>query len=120
MTSTIFPISLFEELLPKIVEVLELIQQTAGLTSQQAKQKLLQSTNAFKNAISQAKDIAVKLPGGELTIEQQDEIIRLLERLRELKRVQLAEFASKNVVAKPSTGQFKMEVDSLASTPASS
>jgi hypothetical protein len=43
MTSTIFPISLYEELLPKVVAVLELTQQTEGLTSQQAKQKLLQT-----------------------------------------------------------------------------
>jgi hypothetical protein len=97
--------------------------------------KRYNQTNAFKNAISQAKDVAVNLPGGELTIEQQDAVIRLLERLRERKRcvylfccgitsdidrTQLAEFASKNVVAKPSAAQFKMEIDSVASTPASS
>jgi len=41
MTSTLFPISLYEELLPKVVAVLELTPE--GLTSQQAKQKLLQT-----------------------------------------------------------------------------
>ena len=41
--STIFPISLYEELLPKVVAAMELTQQTEGLTSQQEKQKLLQT-----------------------------------------------------------------------------
>jgi len=119
MTATIFPVSLYENLLPKIVSVLELTQQTEFMTNQEAKQSLLQATNAFKNAISQAKDVATNLPGGELTVEQQDEVIKLLERLRELKRAQLAEFASKNVLAKSLSSQVKMEVDSVASTPAS-
>ena len=105
MSATLFPISLYEELLPKVVDVLELTQQTEGLTNQQAKQKLLHAvssfsfsssthfveynqTNTFRYAISQAKDIAVKLPGGELTIEQQDGVIKLLESLRERKRYQ--------------------------------
>lgn len=47
MTSTLFPISLYEELLPKVVAVLELTQQTEGLTSQQSKQKLLQTVGSL-------------------------------------------------------------------------
>lgn len=45
MTSTIFPISLYEQLLPKVVAVLELTQQTEGLSSQQAKQQLLHAVS---------------------------------------------------------------------------
>lgn len=45
MTATVFPISLYEELLPKVADVLQLTQQTDGLTNQQAKQKLLHAVS---------------------------------------------------------------------------
>ena len=41
------PISLYEDLLPKIVAVLELTQQSEGVTNPQAKQKLLQAVCAL-------------------------------------------------------------------------
>ena len=43
MAPTIFPISLYEDLLLKVVAILELSQQTNGMTNQEAKQKLLQA-----------------------------------------------------------------------------
>jgi hypothetical protein len=43
-------------------------------------------TNNFKNAITQAKDFAINLPGGELLTEEQDDIIQMLETLRDRKR----------------------------------
>ncbi len=43
MVLTIFPVSLYEDLLPKIVAVLELTQQINGMTNQEAKQNLLQA-----------------------------------------------------------------------------
>lgn len=36
--------------------------------------------------MNQARDVADALPGGELLIEEQDEIIAMLERLRAKKR----------------------------------
>ncbi|CAA7267734.1 unnamed protein product [Cyclocybe aegerita] len=118
MSSGVFPISLYEELLPKLVAILELTQQPEGTANPQAKQKLLQATNAFKNAIAQAKDFAVNLPGGELTIAEQDAVIKMLETLKERKRAQLAEFASRNVMSSSMADDIKMEIDSMASTPA--
>ncbi|KAF8972511.1 hypothetical protein BDZ97DRAFT_1649490 [Flammula alnicola] len=138
MSTNVFPISLYEELLPKLVAVLELTQQDAGMSNPQAKQKLLQATNNFKAAIAQAKDFAINLPGGELVIEEQDDVINMLDTLKErkrqvvssdhpfavvlildkLRRTQLAEFAAKKVIS--SSSDMKMEVDSVASTPARS
>lgn len=40
-------------------------------------------TNDFKNALQRAKDLANGLPGGELVVEEQEEIIAMLERIRE-------------------------------------
>jgi hypothetical protein len=43
-------------------------------------------TNEFKGALAQAKDLVTSLPGGELLINDQDEVIRMLETLRDRKR----------------------------------
>ncbi|KDR68726.1 hypothetical protein GALMADRAFT_256548 [Galerina marginata CBS 339.88] len=133
MSNNVFPISLYEELLPKLVAVLELTQQTTGISNPQTKQKLLQAvivlssesfvahsfrqTNNFKNAIAQAKDFAINLPGGELLIEEQDDVIEMLETLKERKRAQLAAFAARKVTSTSFAHDLKMEIDSVASTP---
>jgi hypothetical protein len=41
---------------------------------------------AYREALNQARSLASALPGGELLIEEQDEVIAMLERLREKKR----------------------------------
>ncbi|KAF8816672.1 hypothetical protein BYT27DRAFT_7220537 [Phlegmacium glaucopus] len=117
MATNGLPITLYEDLLPKLVAVLELTQQTVGISTPQAKQKLLQTTKDFKNAIAQAKDFAVNLPGGELLVEEQDVVISLLETLKERKRAQLSDFSARNVVSSSSAIDTQMEIDSMASTP---
>ncbi|KAH7927386.1 hypothetical protein BV22DRAFT_1103716 [Leucogyrophana mollusca] len=111
------PSALFQSLLTKLAAVLELTQKPDGTTTPQAKQALLQATNDFKNALNRAKECANTLPGGDLLIEEQDEVIDMLERLREHKRLQLAQFATGTSTSDASA---KMEVDSTASTPISS
>ncbi|KAF9556335.1 hypothetical protein CPC08DRAFT_765321 [Agrocybe pediades] len=114
------PVALYESLLPKLVKILELTQQQElnGPSAVQAKQNLFLATNDFKNAIAQAKDFALNLPGGEMLIEEQDEVIAMLERLKARKMAQLTAFTSKKVISN-SYAQDGMEVDSLASTPQS-
>ncbi|SRR6266404_10005067 len=98
---------------------------------------------AFREAVNHAREIAGALPGGELLIEEQDEIIAMLERLRAKKRydpktatnrfknpflhsrLQLQDFSNKAIDTKGydvphyTAGQNpQMEVDSNASTPA--
>jgi hypothetical protein len=43
-------------------------------------------TNEFKSALNQAKELAAHLPGGELLIEDQTEVIKMLTELRDRKR----------------------------------
>ncbi|KAG5336759.1 hypothetical protein C0989_011875 [Termitomyces sp. Mn162] len=76
-------------------------------------------TNDFKNTINQAKEFAGGLAGGEMLIEDQDEVIAMLEELRDRKRDQLAQFASQVLVSggELTAQEAKMEVDSMASTP---
>ncbi|KAF8908216.1 hypothetical protein CPB84DRAFT_1744381 [Gymnopilus junonius] len=119
--NAVFPVSLYEDLLPKLVAVLQLTQQNeGGMSNPQAKQRLLQATNNFKNAMAQAREFAANLPGGELRIEEQDDVIMMLEELKERKRAQLAEFAARKVTSTVSAHDLKMEIDSVASTPVQS
>ncbi|EIM92020.1 uncharacterized protein STEHIDRAFT_151370 [Stereum hirsutum FP-91666 SS1] len=121
MTDTSIPSSAFESLLPKLLATLELTQQESTSTPQ-AKQALLHATNDFKASLSRAKGLANALPGGELLIEEQDEVIAMLERLRDKKRHQLNEFTKLDLKtpaqARPGTRADRMDIDSTASTPA--
>ncbi|KAK2463531.1 hypothetical protein APHAL10511_004282 [Amanita phalloides] len=109
---------LYQSLLSKLVTVLELTQKPDGVVTPQAKQALLQATNDYKNALSQARELASNLPGGELVIEEQEEVIQMLEHLRDRKINLLTRFSQRPLVsvAKP-TISLKMEIDSTASTP---
>ena len=42
-------------------------------------------TKEFKDSLKEANEYATTLPGGELSVEEQDEIIEMLERLKERK-----------------------------------
>ncbi|KAH9945578.1 hypothetical protein B0H21DRAFT_426862 [Amylocystis lapponica] len=115
--------SLYESLLLKMVAVLELTQQSEVALSPQLKQALVQSTNDFKESMRQAREAATTLPGGELSVAEQDEVIAMLERLKARKASQLAAFAdsvdaiSAAAHAARAEDGVRMEVDSTASTP---
>ncbi|KAG5643821.1 hypothetical protein DXG03_009598 [Asterophora parasitica] len=118
MSANPLPTSLYESLLLKIVTILELTQKSEGTVTPQAKQALLQATNDFKNSINQAKELAAGLPGGEMLVQDQDEVIEMLEKLRDAKRAQLAQFAAKSLASgNQSALDNRMEIDSMASTP---
>ncbi|KAM5534358.1 hypothetical protein V8D89_011951 [Ganoderma adspersum] len=110
--------SLFESLTLKLANVVELATQDQGSLTPQARQALVRSTKDFKDALKEANECANSLPGGDHSVEEQDEVIEMLEKLKERKRQQLAEFADR--VGRISSAQvnMKMEVDSMASTPA--
>ncbi|KAJ6607930.1 hypothetical protein B0H10DRAFT_1816892 [Mycena sp. CBHHK59/15] len=118
MTTNPLPSALYESLLLKLVAVLELTQRPEGTVTPQAKQAVLHATNEFKNALNQAKDLALHLPGGELLIADQVDIIDMLTELRDRKRQQLAEFSARALAASTaSAADHRMEIDSMASTP---
>lgn len=119
------PSPAFESLLPKLLTILQVTQRPEGTTNARNKQALLQAIQAFREAMNHVRDVAGALPGGELLIEEQDEIISMLERLRAKKRSQLQDFSDKVIdtkghdVPQYGVGQNpQMEVDSNASTPA--
>ncbi|PBK89184.1 hypothetical protein ARMGADRAFT_333546 [Armillaria gallica] len=116
-SSSVLPTSLYEGLLAKLVKILELTQKPEGTATPQAKQALLHATNDFKSSIAQAKDLATELPGGELRIDEQDEVIEMLTQLRDRKRQQLEQFSAQTLELSSSSAEMSMEVDSMASTP---
>ncbi|KII94423.1 hypothetical protein PLICRDRAFT_101892 [Plicaturopsis crispa FD-325 SS-3] len=117
MSENTLPTSVFGGLLLKLAAILELTQRPEGTVSPQSRQALLQATNDFKNAMAQAKELANTLPGGELLIEEQEEVIDMLERLRDRKRF-LAQFSTRTLSSSSIAGDLtKMDVDSTASTP---
>ncbi|KAJ2911477.1 hypothetical protein MD484_g8936, partial [Candolleomyces efflorescens] len=117
MSSTTLPSELYESLLLKLVAVLEITRDNEGVTTPQAKQKLLQATNDFRNALAHAKELALNIPGGEFTVEEQDDVIRMLEALRDRKRARLLQFSSQDVKSSHTRNDVKIEIDSMASTP---
>ena len=43
-------------------------------------------TNEFKEILTKAKLLAANLPGGDMSLSDQDEVIQMLEKLRDYKR----------------------------------
>jgi hypothetical protein len=104
MASETLPESAFESLLPKLLAILQVTQRPEGTSNVRNKQDLLQAVSrariapsvkhtrtrtqiqAFREALNHARSLASALPGGELHIEEQDEVIAMLVRLREKKR----------------------------------
>ncbi|KAJ4485325.1 hypothetical protein J3R30DRAFT_3283618 [Lentinula aciculospora] len=124
MTSNSIPSTAYDSILLKLVAVLELTQKPDGISTPQAKQAVLQATNEFKSLLSNAKNLAENLPGGELDIDDQDNVIEMLSTLRDRKRDQLVEFSSKSsqvdsAVVPHMFNDVGMEIDSMASTPMS-
>ncbi|KAI0248082.1 hypothetical protein BJV78DRAFT_843886 [Lactifluus subvellereus] len=126
------PSSALESLLTKLLAILRVTQRPEGTSNARNKQDLLQAIQAFREALNHARDLAIALPGGELLVEEQDEVIAMLERLRAKKQLQLQNFSDKVIDTKAagySVPQYasghgtagqdaQMEVDSNASTPA--
>ncbi|KAG9310339.1 hypothetical protein JVU11DRAFT_9470 [Chiua virens] len=76
------PTRLFASIIPNLIIVLEHTQSAQGVVTPQTKQALLQATNDFKNTLAQAKDYGAALPGGDLNFQEQNELILMLEKLR--------------------------------------
>ncbi|KAF8499012.1 hypothetical protein F5888DRAFT_1686843 [Russula emetica] len=98
--SETLPSSVFESLLPKLLTILQVTQRPEGTSNVRNKQDLLQAIQAFREALNDARSIASALPGGEMLIEEQEDVIAMLERLREKKRLQLREFSDKVIDTK--------------------
>ncbi|KAF9044742.1 hypothetical protein BDZ89DRAFT_1058840 [Hymenopellis radicata] len=109
------PTSLYASLLGKLVTILELDPGTTATV--QGRQALLQATNDFKSSLAHAKELAVNLPGGELKTSEQDDIINMLEGLKDRRRDQLAHFKSATKLDHVEEDIKMADMDSTASTP---
>ncbi|KAI0286616.1 OPT oligopeptide transporter protein-domain-containing protein [Russula aff. rugulosa BPL654] len=98
--SEMLPSSVFESLLPKLLTILQVTQRPEGTSNVRNKQDLLQAIQAFRETLNDARSIANALPGGEMLIEEQEEVIAMLERLRAKKRLQLRDFSEKVIDTK--------------------
>ncbi|KZT36020.1 hypothetical protein SISSUDRAFT_989780 [Sistotremastrum suecicum HHB10207 ss-3] len=86
MEANALPTDAFRRLLPALIKVVTTAQENEGPLTPQAKQALLQATNEFKDYVAFAKRLASDLPGGDLTLGEQDQVIDMLERLRDKKK----------------------------------
>ncbi|PAV22215.1 hypothetical protein PNOK_0217200 [Pyrrhoderma noxium] len=123
MASSSFPDPVFESLLDKLAHTLEVAQKLDMEQNIETRQQLFQATTDFKNSLAKAKEIANTLPGGEMLVSEQNDVIAMLETLRDMKRSQLSQFSSQSLsVSNTGTGisadeQMKIEIDSTASSP---
>ncbi|KAF9261941.1 hypothetical protein L218DRAFT_1001241 [Marasmius fiardii PR-910] len=119
MSTNPLPTALFQNLLSKLAIILELTQSAEGTSTPQGREAIRQATDDFRKSLALAKSLAVGLPGGELLIEDQDDVIDMLVTLRDRKREQLEDFSSRTITApsRETIAEMKMEVDSTASTP---
>ncbi|KAF8607593.1 hypothetical protein BDV93DRAFT_273277 [Ceratobasidium sp. AG-I] len=84
----------FQSLLPSIVAILQATQppavphNAAGLHAQ--RQEIAKATMALRGQVADARDIVDALPGGEMLLEHQQEVITMLIQMRDARRTQLA------------------------------
>ncbi|KAI5123748.1 hypothetical protein M0805_000340 [Coniferiporia weirii] len=114
-----FPDPVFESLLDKLAYTLDVTQRSDSTLNPQTRQAIFQATTAFKDGLAKAKELACALPGGEMHIEEQNEVIAMLEQLRDSKRALLEQFSARalTTAGAPIETQVRMEVDSTASSP---
>ncbi|KAG9047287.1 hypothetical protein FS837_002595 [Tulasnella sp. UAMH 9824] len=121
---TSFPISAFESLQPALIKVLKAVHDAGDsdelsvpciaprLTTAEGHSE--QQTNELKERIAEAKSLIDALPGGEMLIEHQDEVIKALEQLKAQKTEHLIKFASLGTAKSELTaGSTPMQQDSV-------
>jgi hypothetical protein len=105
MSSDKVPAEAFESLLPKVINILQLSQNPEGVASLEARKALLQAvsyrdsyayglshasfvfkTTDLKESLGRAQELANSLPGGEVTVEEQDAVIAMLEEMQSDRR----------------------------------
>ncbi|KAI0781837.1 hypothetical protein C8Q75DRAFT_812165 [Abortiporus biennis] len=108
-----------EHLVLKFANIIDLICTRGAQNDPQLKHVLVKEINDFKEDMNQAKNAANTLPGGDLTMDDQDDVIRMLEQLRNQRRDILVNAIGEMKSSSEEQTDIKdMEIDSTASTPA--
>ncbi|KAG9005863.1 hypothetical protein FRB93_009261 [Tulasnella sp. JGI-2019a] len=98
------PVDTFEGLLPALTNILKVVYDAGDSEESKHKLAITAATDELKEKLARAKELVENLPGGEMSLEDQDEAIAALERLRDQRRAHILTFAdskSLSQVAKP-------------------
>ncbi|QRV72776.1 RNA polymerase II transcription mediator complex subunit 9 [Ceratobasidium sp. AG-Ba] len=90
MSATPLSQATFEALLPSIVAILQTTQPQPSSNAQTQRQEIAKATLALRSQLAHARDIVDALPGGEMLLEHQHEVIAMLKEMRNARRAQLA------------------------------
>ncbi|KAG9101603.1 hypothetical protein FS749_005483 [Ceratobasidium sp. UAMH 11750] len=92
--------STFESLLPSIVGILQSTQ-PQGPASPAQRQEIAKATMALRSQLANARDLVDALPGGEMLLEHQHEVIAMLTEMRDARRAQLARLSDLSLGSRP-------------------
>ncbi|KAG8864950.1 hypothetical protein FRB96_003538 [Tulasnella sp. 330] len=91
------PVDTFEGLLPALTNILKVVYDVGDSEEAQHKLAITAATDALKEKLARAKELVESLPGGEMLLEDQDEPIAALERLRDQRRDHILNFGTKEL-----------------------
>ncbi|KAG8937252.1 hypothetical protein FRC03_010106 [Tulasnella sp. 419] len=86
----------FEQLIPSLIRVLKAVNDKLPADEEriaQQKYAIAGATNELKSLISRAKSLVDSLPGGDMQLEDQDEVIKALRQVRDEKQKYLELFS---------------------------
>ncbi|EKM57947.1 uncharacterized protein PHACADRAFT_116434 [Phanerochaete carnosa HHB-10118-sp] len=78
--------TLFANLLPDVVDVFDVINESEASTTPQLKKKLVQASNSLRDDLSRAREAAYNIEGGYLSLEEEEVITEMLKSLIARKR----------------------------------
>ncbi|CAG7846675.1 SubName: Full=Uncharacterized protein {ECO:0000313/EMBL:CCA77788.1} [Serendipita indica DSM 11827] len=93
-TENPFPLSSLEGLIPSLLKVYAMVNDVPYNANEEGHtpttaQQLVEATDDFKKQLQNARVLVENLVGGDLNSASQDEVIKMLEKWRDLKREQL-------------------------------
>ncbi|CAE6439204.1 unnamed protein product [Rhizoctonia solani] len=89
--------STFESLLPSVVQIIQSTQPQSSAQTHQQQQDIAKATMALRTQLATARDQIDALPGGEMLIKDQQEVIHMLQEMRSQRRAQLARLANLSI-----------------------
>ncbi|CAE6392311.1 unnamed protein product [Rhizoctonia solani] len=89
--------STFESLLPSVVQIIQSTQPQPPAQTQQQQQEIAKATMALRTQLAAARDQVDALPGGEMLLKDQQEVIQMLKEIRSQRRAQLARLANLSI-----------------------
>ncbi|KAF8680992.1 hypothetical protein RHS04_03389 [Rhizoctonia solani] len=91
----------FESLLPSVVQIIQSTQpqpqSQPPAQTQQQQQEIAKATMALRTQLAAARDQVDALPGGEMLLKDQQEVIQMLKEMRSQRRAQLARLANLSI-----------------------